>query len=751
MPLRVTLAALCFALIASAGCSSDAAKRRYLANGDAFIEAGQIPEAIVEYLNAVGQDPLWGEARYKLAEAYAANSDPENAFRQYVRAADLMPDDPPAQIRASAYLLLAGQFEDARTRAERLLARDPKNVEAVVVRANALAGLRNLDGAIEQLNEAIALDPARGQTYTNLALVKVAQGQWNEAKAAFEHAVEADPKSIPARLALANFQWSSGDADAALKSLSLAYEQESTNPVTNRALAAFYRANGQVAEAERHLKFLAASTALPADQFALADFYIAYDRLADAQDLLKPLTMQVASVGGAEIRLAGIEYGQGRHAEAHKILDRFLAREPNSAMALLQKARWLMQEGHVDQAVERATSATAASPRLTLAYYIRGLAQVQSHRTADAIKSFSEVLRLNPRAAAAQVQLANLHLRRNAVDTAAQFADDALKNAPNSLDAHLVRVRVTMARGDLKQSRAALAALKKRAPDVAAVSALEGTLELRAGDARAARAALERTLQLDPTSMEALAGITALDVIQNRGAEARARIETRLTSADHTPELLLLAAKTYVANRDFQRAEELLRESIAVDPLDTANFALLGRVLQERNTLDAAKAEFDQVAAREPGNLPARLMSAMIVHTQGDLEQAKARYADVLKLEPRAAMAANNLASIYADSGENLDLAQKLAETAAEQLPAAPEIQDTLGWVYLRRQLNGQAITRFQQSIAGDSANPVYHYHLGLAYSRNGDRDRARTEFQKALALFPGYAEAKQALAALGN
>jgi tetratricopeptide (TPR) repeat protein len=173
--------------------------------------------------------------------------------------------------------------------------------------------------------------------------------------------------------------------------------------------------------------------------------------------------------------------------------------------------------------------------------------------------------------------------------------------------------------------------------------------------------------------------------------------------------------------------------------------------LNEQNRLAAGKAEFEQTATREPGNIAARMMVAMIAHAQGDAEQAKRWYGEVLKLEPRAALAANNLATIYADSGSNLDVAQQLAETAIEQTPAAAEYQDTLGWVYYQRHLSGQAIPRFQQSVAADPTNPVYHYHLGLAFSKNGDVERAKSALQRAVELSPDFADARQALATIAR
>ena len=47
-------------------------------------------------------------------------------------------------------------------------------------------------------------------------------------------------------------------------------------------------------------------------------------------------------------------------------------------------------------------------------------------------------------------------------------------------------------------------------------------------------------------------------------------------------------------------------------------------------------------------------MSALLLHAQNKVQEAKSRYAEIVATEPRAAIAANNLAWIYADEAENL-------------------------------------------------------------------------------------------------
>ena len=116
-----------------------------------------------------------------------------------------------------------------------------------------------------------------------------------------------------------------------------------------------------------------------------------------------------------------------------------------------------------------------------------------------------------------------------------------------------------------------------------------------------------------------------------------------------------------------------------------------------------------------------------------------------LAIDSRAAVAANNLAWIYADRGDQLDVALQLAQTAKSALPNSHEVDDTLGWVYYKRKLPDMAIASFKQSLVGDPNNPVYLYHLGLAYAQKGSRAQAREALEKALKAQPDFIGADDA------
>ena len=192
--------------IATGACSEnpDTAKREAVTRGDALFERAQYSEAVIEYRRAIQFDVRYGEAHRKLAETYLKTGDAGNAVRELVRAADLLPDDADLQIKVGNVLLATGRFDDARVRAEQVLKTNPKSAAAHVLRGNALAGLKDLDGALTDMEAAIAEEPGKAVTYANLGVVQHLRGDPVKAEEAYTTALQADPASVAIRLSYAN-------------------------------------------------------------------------------------------------------------------------------------------------------------------------------------------------------------------------------------------------------------------------------------------------------------------------------------------------------------------------------------------------------------------------------------------------------------------------------------------------------------------------------------------------------------------
>jgi Flp pilus assembly protein TadD len=146
-------------------------------------------------------------------------------------------------------------------------------------------------------------------------------------------------------------------------------------------------------------------------------------------------------------------------------------------------------------------------------------------------------------------------------------------------------------------------------------------------------------------------------------------------------------------------------------------------------------------------------MAGLVLQAQGKDDDARKRYERLVEKDPHAAVASNNLAWMYASRGEQLDRALQLAQAAVAEPPEHPEFNDTLAWVYLKKQLPSLAIPPLRVAVEKDPGNPSFHYHLGLAYVQSGDKAAARQELERALKLkadFEGSEDARKILKTLG-
>lgn len=116
----------------------------------------------------------------------------------------------------------------------------------------------------------------------------------------------------------------------------------------------------------------------------------------------------------------------------------------------------------------------------------------------------------------------------------------------------------------------------------------------------------------------------------------------------------------------------------------------------------------------------------------------------VVSLQSEDPMANNNLAYVYAECGVNLEKAEKLAQKAISQAANDPTVIDTLGWVYYKQGRYGEAAARFRQIVQQSEENAVQDArtehsilfdHAGDVYYKLGWTDKAVSLWKKALEL----------------
>ena len=128
----------------------------------------------------------------------------------------------------------------------------------------------------------------------------------------------------------------------------------------------------------------------------------------------------------------------------------------------------------------------------------------------------------------------------------------------------------------------------------------------------------------------------------------------------------------------------------------------------------------------------------MLYHTENQVAEAEKAYRRALDGDPSAPVAANNLAYIYAERGDNLDEALALAKAAAHAAARTNRSCSTRSaGSTTRSSSRSLAIPQFQQCVDKDPQNPTYQFHLGLAQAQAGDTQKARAALEQALKLNP--------------
>ena len=616
----------------------------------------------------------------------------------------------------------------------------PKSVQAQILKGNALAGLKDLDGAISQIEDAIKTDPTQSASYGNLGvLLQFVKGDTAKAEEAFQKAVSIAPDSASARLSLANFYWSAGRRSDAERVFRETLAIEPRNLLANRALVMFYMGSGRIAEAEQPLKIVAEETPGSVAKLALADYYSTARRLPEARTVLTPLVTEPIVGVEAKLRLARLAVMEGDRSTAYRLVDEVLARQAKNAEALIAKTLLQASDHKPAEALTTIQAAVTANPGHPPVRFVLGKMLTVNARDDEAMETYREVLRLNPNFAQAELELARLSLQALKYDDAIQFAQSAVNTLPGYADAHLVLTQALIAKGETGLAEKSLKLLTDNFSGIPAVQSEVGRLMLAKGQPARARAAFEKALAADPTQAVALEGLTRIDLEQRNIEEARARIDAALKAAPQNSRLHVVAARQYVTLGDEGTAEQVLKHAIQTDATNLRAYDLLARLYVKQRRLAEATAEFEKLSALRPRDVAPRTAVALLQQLQNQWDQAEASYKQVLALDPRAAVAANNLAQLYAERNGDLDVALQLAQTAKAALPNVSEVDDTLGYIFYKKKLPSVAIASLRLSVAAQPNNPVYLYHLGLAYAQNGDTALARESLENALKNQPDF------------
>ena len=182
--------------------------------------------------------------------------------------------------------------------------------------------------------------------------------------------------------------------------------------------------------------------------------------------------------------------------------------------------------------------------------------------------------------------------------------------------------------------------------------------------------------------------------------------------------------------------------------------ANLGSLYGQMGEFERAERLFKRAIEINPQNAQFYFSLGAQYESLGQTSKAIENYEAGLAIRSKQPLVKNNLAWLLVDvedpSSESLDRALELARDARAEMPANPNIADTLGWVMFKRNEPDSAIELFQTALEGHPEGSVQRagvrYRLARAYQKKGENVRAREEIERALEESPGFLERPDAL-----
>lgn len=268
-----------------------------------------------------------------------------------------------------------------------------------------------------------------------------------------------------------------------------------------------------------------------------------------------------------------------------------------------------------------------------------------------------------------------------------------------------------------------------------------------------ARALLEKRVETHPDDGRAHARLVRLDQLAGDSEAALARSRKAVEAFPDSPQLTLLLGRTLATTNNLEEAITLFEGALERWPEIPETSAGLVNLLGRVGRIDEAREKME--ALNTAGNLRAsgQVTLARLRLRAEDETGAVELLETAVAANPNLAAAANDLAFLLARTGGDLDRATELAQTARGQEPQSAQIADTLGWIYLKRDLMNAALVQFDeaisladpQSIAWATAN----YHRALALQNLDRKEEALESMERAMASGTDFPEAEQARKAI--
>ena len=797
-------------LLTSAGCDFLVSPEQRYERAQSAVADGDYRRALVELKNALQKDADLHQARALLAEVALWLGDPTNAEVELNRLPAASGPDPHLELRVRIDLAL-GRFSAAL---EKLTSASSDQIEparADLYRGFALQGLHKTAEAQQAFRDSAAADPESIDAQVGIVDTLAAQGDAAGALALATQLTEKHPQSALAWYSqgaiLARASRTEEAEAALLKAKSLADKQlETTRQVsllstliemqlTTRNIDAARSnlevmnriAGGSPLSALMSARVQMAANDYPgaaselrrivnaAPQFTQARYLLGVTLVAqgnleqasielsqvvgqapqnlEARQLLAQVRMRLQDPDGAlrvlvpaietnadDSRLTnlfeGVRVAAGADRQTIDTLEKALREAPDSRGLQIQLASAYLQAGTADQAVallRKVDSGPTIDPRRE-ALLIQAVSVAEGQ--AAGRTQVQTMLNKYGSAPAAVGIAAGFYARNGELDKGRALIGDALARNPKQPELLFALARVEWAARRPDAARAALQRLIDLEPANMGAQLAMVEAELAQGNQSAATSRLEALHKAHPKAVEPAMMLARIALGKDDSKRADEYINAAVQAASKRGDVLNAAGLLYLASGRFDQAQAMFKEGTTSDAGSPMLWLNLGRAQLGLNQHGPARESLQKALSLQPEWLPAIGALAFLEVQEGNGTAALNRIEALKRTHP-------NNAQLLALEGELYTVLQKYAEAsqayeAAAAIRPAPELATKLYQVRTAGKLPN-AIEPLERWSRAHPEDLAFRTLLADAYLNSGEASKAIGQYEQIVQRQPKH------------
>ena len=419
--------------------------------------------------------------------------------------------------------------------------------------------------------------------------------------------------------------------------------------------------------------------------------------------------------------------------------DQILKNDPNDPEAKGLRATFMLDKGQVDEAQADLQSVVTARPGNWVARFNLGRAFFAKGEYEQARQQFDKCIDLNPNYLPARYAQTQVAIVRGDFDAALHDSDDILKVKPDSIQGRVMKAASLQRLNRYDDARKLLNDVLDKNPKQVESLLEIGVLDLNQKKTKDALEHFRRAYEAQPQNIRGLLGESRALLMDG---QAEKSVELVRQAAQKTPSFQLQRelGNAQMAARQFDASiatYQGLLNSTTDMRLKGDLWSRIGESYRYKGDFPKSIEFMEQATKALPDNSAIATNLALLYDAGNDLPKARTYYEKALKIDQNNPLALNNLAYLITETNGDLNQAMTYANEAKQRLPNFLEVDDTIGEIYLKKNIPNSAIDQFKRLVVQQPLNPIYHYHYAMALQQKGDTVTAKAQCELALAQRP--------------